>query len=60
MDGYVYVRRPWRRRGIGWRLLRAVLEEALADGRSALVWSTYDSLAGGRRSRGASVAGSAG
>lgn len=47
MEGYVYVRRPWRRRSVGWRLLRAVVEETLAEGRSTLTWSTYDSLAGG-------------
>ena len=33
MQGYVYVRRPWRRRGLGWRLLNAVVDEASAVGR---------------------------
>lgn len=47
MQGYVYVRRQWRRRGIGWRLLQQVVDETLADGRSTLVWTTYDALAGG-------------
>jgi GNAT superfamily N-acetyltransferase len=47
MQGYVYVRRPWRRRGLGWRLLRVVVDEALIVGRSHLMWSTYDSLPGG-------------
>jgi GNAT superfamily N-acetyltransferase len=47
MEGYVYVRRPWRRRGIGWRLGRAVVEEALSLGVSTLVWSTYDTIAAG-------------
>jgi GNAT superfamily N-acetyltransferase len=47
MESYVYVRRPWRRRGIGWRLGRAVVEEAASLGVSRLVWSTYDSIAAG-------------
>jgi GNAT superfamily N-acetyltransferase len=47
MQGYVYVRRPWRRRGIGVRLGRAVLEEAVSLGISTLVWSTYDAIAAG-------------
>jgi len=47
MQGYVYVRRPWRRRGLGWRLLNAVVDEASAVGRPTLLWSTYDSIASG-------------
>jgi GNAT superfamily N-acetyltransferase len=47
MQGYVYVRRPWRRYGLGWRLLDAVVEEAFSDGRSTLLWSTYDSVPAG-------------
>ena len=47
MQGYVYVRRPWRRRGLGWRLLNAVVDEASAVGRPTLLWSTYDSIAAG-------------
>jgi len=44
MEGYVYVRRPWRRHGVGARLARAVTGEAVADGRATLVWSTYDAV----------------
>jgi GNAT superfamily N-acetyltransferase len=47
MESYVYVRRPWRRRGIGWRLGRAVVGEAASLGVSTLVWSTYDTIAAG-------------
>jgi GNAT superfamily N-acetyltransferase len=47
MQGYVYVRRPWRRRGLGRRLLDAVVDEAFSDGRSTLLWSTYDSIPAG-------------
>jgi GNAT superfamily N-acetyltransferase len=47
MQGYVHVRRPWRRRGLGWRLLHAVVDEAIAEGRSTLLWSTYDSNVAG-------------
>jgi GNAT superfamily N-acetyltransferase len=44
MESYVHVRRPWRRRGVGSRLARAVAGEARADGRATLVWSTYDAF----------------
>jgi GNAT superfamily N-acetyltransferase len=47
MDGYVYVRRPWRGRRVGRRLGRAVVEEASSAGVSTLVWSTYDSVPAG-------------
>jgi GNAT superfamily N-acetyltransferase len=47
MQGYVYVRRPWRRRGLGRRLLDAVVDEAFTEGRSTLLWSTYDSVPAG-------------
>jgi mycothiol synthase len=47
MEGYVYVRRAWRRRGIGWRLADAVVNEALSEGRSTLIWSTYDAVPAG-------------
>ncbi len=47
MEGYVYVRRRWRRRGIGWRLARAVVAEAVDEDRSMLVWSTYDAIPAG-------------
>jgi GNAT superfamily N-acetyltransferase len=45
MESYVYVRRPWRRRGVGASLARAVTDEVLAKGRATLVWSTYDAVA---------------
>jgi RimJ/RimL family protein N-acetyltransferase len=47
MESYVYVRRPWRRRGTGWRMGRAVVEEAASLGVATLVWSTYDTIAAG-------------
>ena len=47
MQGYLYVRRPWRRRGLGWRLLDAVVEEAFTEGRSTLLWSSYDTIPAG-------------
>jgi GNAT superfamily N-acetyltransferase len=47
MEGYVYVRAPWRRHRVGWRLARAVVDEALSEGRSKLVWSTYDAIPAG-------------
>lgn len=47
MEGYVYVRRAWRKRGIGWRLAEAVVNETLSEGRRTLVWSTYDSIPAG-------------
>jgi GNAT superfamily N-acetyltransferase len=52
MESYVYVRRPWRRHGIGRRLVRAITDEALTEARTLLIWSTYDSIpAGGAFSR---------
>jgi mycothiol synthase len=47
MEGYVYVRRSWRRRGIGWRLGQALVEEAVGEGLSTLVWSTSDAIPAG-------------
>ena len=47
MESYVYVRRPWRCQGIGWSLLRAVVDEARAEGRSSLIWSTDGSVPAG-------------
>jgi GNAT superfamily N-acetyltransferase len=44
MESHVYVRRSWRRHGIGWRLARAVVDEALTEGRRTLLWSTYDAI----------------
>ncbi len=47
MECYVYVRRPWRTRGIGWLLGRVILEQAAHDDRRTLVWTTYDSIPAG-------------
>ncbi len=47
MESSVYVRRSWRRHGIGSRLARAVVDEAQAGGRATLVWSTYDAVSAG-------------
>jgi GNAT superfamily N-acetyltransferase len=47
MQGYVYVRRPWRRRKVGLHLGRAVVEEAASSGLSTLLWSTYDTIPAG-------------
>ena len=48
MECYVYVRRPWRRQGVGAQLTRPVIDAAEAEGRSSLVGNAFDSvLAGG-------------
>ena len=47
MESYVYVRQPWRTRGVGWALARAVVDEAQAEGASRLVWATYDAVPAG-------------
>jgi hypothetical protein len=47
MECYVYVRAPWRSKGIGRNLALAVLEEAERDGRPKMVWTTYDSIPAG-------------
>jgi mycothiol synthase len=47
MDCYVYVRKPWRRRGVGGQLARPVIDTAAAEGRSSLVGSTFDSVPAG-------------
>jgi GNAT superfamily N-acetyltransferase len=47
MECYVYVRMPWRRRGVGRRLTRPVIDTAEAEGRSSLVWNTFDSVPAG-------------
>jgi mycothiol synthase len=47
MECYVYVRKPWRRRGVGWQLIRPVIDAAAADGRSSLVWDTFGSAPAG-------------
>ena len=48
MECYVYVRRPWRRRGVAWHLTRPIIDTAEAEGRSSLVGSTFDSVLAGR------------
>lgn len=56
MECDVLVRRDARRQGIGSRLLRAICEESLAEGRHLLTWSTIDTVPAGtvvsRRVRG--------
>jgi mycothiol synthase len=47
MECYVYVRRPWRRRGIAWQLTRPIIGTAEAEGRSSLVANTFDSVLAG-------------
>lgn len=47
MESYVYVRPTMRRQGAGWQLARAVINEARSEGRSRLVWTTYDSVPAG-------------
>jgi GNAT superfamily N-acetyltransferase len=47
MECYVYVRKPWRRRAVGWQLARPVIAAAEAEGRSSLVGSTFDCVPGG-------------
>ncbi len=52
MECDVLVRSAHRRRGIGSRLLSAILNESAAEGRSLLTWSTFDQVpAGGAFSR---------
>jgi GNAT superfamily N-acetyltransferase len=47
MECYVYVRRSWRRQGVGWRLAEAMLDEVARERRSSLIWSTYDVIPAG-------------
>jgi mycothiol synthase len=47
MECYVYVRKPWRRRGVGWQLTRPIIGMAAAEGRSSLVGNTFDSVPAG-------------
>lgn len=47
MQCYVYVRRPWRRRGIGWQLIRPVIEVAQDQGRSSIVGTTFAPIPAG-------------
>jgi mycothiol synthase len=47
MECYVYVRRPWRRRGVGWELIQPIAGTAEADGRSSLVADTFGSVPAG-------------
>jgi GNAT superfamily N-acetyltransferase len=44
---YVYVRRPWRQRGVGWQLTGPIIDTAQAEGRSSLVANTFDSVPAG-------------
>jgi mycothiol synthase len=47
MECYVYVRHPWRRRGVGWQLTRPIIAAAEAEGRSSLVGNTFNSVPAG-------------
>ena len=47
MKCYVYVRKPWRNQGAGLKLAEAVLNEAHAEGRSSLLWTTSGSVPAG-------------
>jgi mycothiol synthase len=47
MECYVYVRQPWRRRGVGWQLTRPIIDTAEAEGRASLVANTFDSVPAG-------------
>jgi mycothiol synthase len=52
MECDLLVRRDRRRHGIGSRLLAAICDETVNDGRSLLTWSTFDAVpAGGAFSR---------
>ncbi len=45
MESYVYVRKPWRRRGVGWQLTRPIIDTAEAEGRASLVGNAFDDQA---------------
>ncbi len=47
MECYVYVRKPWRRRGVGWGLTAPIISTAEAEGRSILVGSTFENIPAG-------------
>jgi mycothiol synthase len=47
MECDVLVRRDHRRQGIGARLLAAICEETVKEGRSVLTWSTFDAVPAG-------------
>jgi mycothiol synthase len=47
MECYVYVRKPWRQRGVGWQLTKPIIGTAEAEGRSSLVGNTFDSVPAG-------------
>src|SRR5215469_4054099 len=47
MESYVYVRQPWRRQGVGWRLTRPIADVAQAKGRSSIVGNTFGSIPAG-------------
>lgn len=47
MECYVYVRKPWRRRGVGWQLARPLIDTAEAKDRSSLIGNTFDSVPAG-------------
>jgi mycothiol synthase len=47
MECDVLVRQDHRRQGIGSRLLAAICQQSLAEGRPLLTWSTYDAVPAG-------------
>jgi mycothiol synthase len=47
MECYVYIRQHWRAQGVGRRLAKAILDEAEREGRSSLVWATFEAVAAG-------------
>lgn len=47
MECDLFVRRDCRRQGVGAHLLRLICEATETDGRSALVWSTFDAVPAG-------------
>jgi len=47
MECYVYVRRAWRRQGVGWQLWREVVDAAMHEHRSSLTWATFDAVPAG-------------
>jgi GNAT superfamily N-acetyltransferase len=47
MESYVYVRRGWRRRGVGTALSDEMFCTAIEERRSDFIWSTYDSIPAG-------------
>ncbi|MEA3055970.1 MAG: hypothetical protein QOD30_1402 [Actinomycetota bacterium] len=47
MELDLFVRRPWRRRGIAFALLREICAVTVEEDRSLLTWSTFDAVPAG-------------